>query len=154
MTDAGERARCEARAREIVGWAWVAGYKPFPAPEMLPSVEDELVKRTAAALTALETENAELRAEVDAAHTLVRINEACRESAEKECDTLKAEVERLRAATSAEAVKVIEWAQAVLTALNVGDVQRESLIHKKLREVMIAYRAVEPTPTPEGRDGK
>lgn len=36
---------------------------------------------------------------------------------------------------------VIQWAQATLSALNVGDVQSESPIHKKLRKVMIAYRA-------------
>lgn len=36
--------------------------------------------------------------------------------------------------------EVIRWTQAVLTALNAGDVQKESLLHKKLREVMIAYR--------------
>lgn len=35
---------------------------------------------------------------------------------------------------------VIQIAQAVLTGLNVGDVQSGSAIHKKLREVMIAYR--------------
>lgn len=36
---------------------------------------------------------------------------------------------------------VAQWAQAVLTALNVGDVAKESLLHKKLREVMIASRS-------------
>lgn len=35
---------------------------------------------------------------------------------------------------------VIHWAQAVLTALNVGDVKKDSLLHEKLREIMIAYR--------------
>lgn len=35
---------------------------------------------------------------------------------------------------------VAAWAQAVLTALNVHDVRRESLLHRKLREVMIAHR--------------
>lgn len=38
------------------------------------------------------------------------------------------------------AVAVTHWAQAVLTALNVGDVCKESPLHLKLREVMIAYR--------------
>lgn len=37
-------------------------------------------------------------------------------------------------------LEVLSWAQALLTALNVGDVQSGSLIHLKLREVMIAYR--------------
>jgi hypothetical protein len=37
--------------------------------------------------------------------------------------------------------EVIHWAQAVLTALNVGDVQAGSALHLKLREVMIAYRS-------------
>lgn len=36
--------------------------------------------------------------------------------------------------------EVVSWAQAVLTALNVGDVKRGSPLHSKLREVMIAYR--------------
>jgi hypothetical protein len=36
---------------------------------------------------------------------------------------------------------VAQWAQAALTALNVGDVDSGSLLHLKLREVMIAYRA-------------
>lgn len=36
--------------------------------------------------------------------------------------------------------EVMHWAQAVLTALNVGDVQKDSGLHLKLREVMIAYR--------------
>jgi hypothetical protein len=37
--------------------------------------------------------------------------------------------------------EVAQWAQATLTALNVGDVAKESPLHLKLREVMIAYRA-------------
>lgn len=52
---------------------------------------------------------------------------------------------KVKKMTEAEATKeVIHWAQAVLTALNVGDIQSESLIHKKLREVMIAYRVSLP----------
>jgi hypothetical protein len=35
----------------------------------------------------------------------------------------------------------LSWAQAALTALNVGDVKSGSPLHLKLREVMIAYRA-------------
>jgi hypothetical protein len=38
--------------------------------------------------------------------------------------------------------EVMHWAQAMLTALNVGDIQSESLLHKKLREVMIHYREI------------
>lgn len=41
--------------------------------------------------------------------------------------------------------EVFRWAQALLTALNVGDVQSESGLHQKLREVMIAYRAAPQT---------
>ncbi len=37
--------------------------------------------------------------------------------------------------------EVYGWAQAVLTALNVGDVKSGSPLHLKLREIMIAYRA-------------
>jgi len=36
--------------------------------------------------------------------------------------------------------EVVQIAQAILTALNVGDVQKDSKLHLKLREVMIAYR--------------
>lgn len=53
---------------------------------------------------------------------------------------LIAEVERLRAENAA-LKSVAQWAQATLTALNGGDVQRESPLHQKLREVMIQYRA-------------
>lgn len=36
--------------------------------------------------------------------------------------------------------EVAGWAQAVLTGLNVGDLHSGSLLHLKLREVMIEYR--------------
>jgi hypothetical protein len=36
--------------------------------------------------------------------------------------------------------EIAHWAQATLTALNVGNVESESRLHKKLREVLIAYR--------------
>jgi len=39
-----------------------------------------------------------------------------------------------------ETKEVASWAQAVLTALNVGSVPSECLLHKKLRKVMISYR--------------
>jgi hypothetical protein len=42
--------------------------------------------------------------------------------------------------------EVVSWAQCVLTALNVGDVKSGSLLHLKLREVMIAHRASKPEP--------
>ena len=49
-----------------------------------------------------------------------------------------------------ETQEVARCAQALLTALNVGDVHGESPLHLKLREVMIAYRSVcaraEPVP--------
>lgn len=44
-------------------------------------------------------------------------------------------------AENAALVEVMHWAQAVLTALNVGDIKSGSPLHLKLREVMIAYRA-------------
>ena len=47
-------------------------------------------------------------------------------------EELTAKVERLD--------KVAQWAQAILTALNCRDVCKESLIHKKLRQIMIEYR--------------
>jgi len=42
--------------------------------------------------------------------------------------------------------EVIRWAQATLTGLNVGDVKSGSLLHLKLREVMIAYRIAKAEP--------
>lgn len=36
--------------------------------------------------------------------------------------------------------EVAGWAQALLTALNIGDVKSGSPLHWKLREVMISYR--------------
>jgi hypothetical protein len=37
--------------------------------------------------------------------------------------------------------EVAGWAQSVLTAWNTGDLPRESLLHQKLREVMIEHRS-------------
>ncbi len=39
-----------------------------------------------------------------------------------------------------DAREVVKWASGILTALNVGNIQSGSLLHLKLREVMIAYR--------------
>ena len=38
--------------------------------------------------------------------------------------------------------EVCDWAQAVLTAWNIGPLPQECLLHRKLREVMINYRQV------------
>lgn len=35
---------------------------------------------------------------------------------------------------------VVDWASATLTALNTGDVHKESLLHLKLRQVIVKYR--------------
>lgn len=43
------------------------------------------------------------------------------------------------------AADVVQTAQGILTALNVGDVHSGSMLHLRLREVMIAYRAVANT---------
>ena len=51
------------------------------------------------------------------------------------CDECRA-ASSLAAATA----EVVSWAQAVLTALNVGDGKSGSKLHLKLRETMIAYR--------------
>lgn len=65
---------------------------------------------------------------------------------EDELQRLKAEVAELEAEVAAlEAERtglkeVVHWAQAVLTALNVGDVLTGSLLHLKLREVLVAFR--------------
>lgn len=45
---------------------------------------------------------------------------------------MKSELESLK--------EVAGWAQSVLTAWNSGDLPRECLLHKKLREVMIEHR--------------
>ena len=73
----------------------------------------------AAALQELNGENDALKSERDAAKKQLAVRE----------------VERKRLA------EVYHWAQALLTALNTGDVQKESLIHKKLRQALIEYRA-------------
>jgi hypothetical protein len=51
------------------------------------------------------------------------------------CGEIAARLERLEV--------VMHWAQAVLTAWNISDLMKESLLHKKLREVMIAFREQE-----------
>lgn len=57
------------------------------------------------------------------------------------------------AATITAVQEIVSCAQAVLTALNVGDVQKGSKLHLKLREVMILHRdkarsiATAPDPT-------
>ena len=48
--------------------------------------------------------------------------------------------------------QIEQVAQAILTALNVGDVQSGSPLHLKLREVMIAYRAERDTPAPKDEE--
>lgn len=50
--------------------------------------------------------------------------------------------------------EVVSWAQATLTGLNVGDVQSNSPLHLKLREIMIAYRAATPPPATVPTPGK
>ena len=42
----------------------------------------------------------------------------------------------------AEMENIMHWMQATLTGLNVGDVKSGSLLHLKLREIMIAFRAL------------
>lgn len=53
-----------------------------------------------------------------------------------------------------ELTEVMHWAQATLTALNVGDVKSGSPLHLKLREVMIAYRAATQTPNDQALRGR
>jgi hypothetical protein len=53
---------------------------------------------------------------------------------------LRQREEEVRAEERERAAEVVHCAQAVLTALNVGDVQNDSPLHLKLREVMITYR--------------
>ena len=56
---------------------------------------------------------------------------------------IAAKVTAKLAAVTAEKTRLVTvagWAQAVLTALNTGDVQKDSSLHLKLREVMIEYR--------------
>lgn len=72
-------------------------------------------------------------------------------SPHKNSESAKQECANLIAATMREATEqkdreitalkeVAGWAQAVLTGLNVGDLHSGSLLHLKLREVMIEYR--------------
>jgi hypothetical protein len=44
---------------------------------------------------------AQAQEEIAASHTLIRIHDACRESAEKECDALREEIARLKAVVEA-----------------------------------------------------
>lgn len=60
----------------------------------------------------------------------------------REVERLESEVTKLEA--------VYGWAQATLTALNVGDVVKESPLHLKLREVMIAYRSQDEVQSTKG----
>ena len=46
----------------------------------------------------------------------------------------------------ADLTEVARWAQAVLTAWNIGPLPQESPLHKKLREVMINYRRAKEEP--------
>lgn len=62
-------------------------------------------------------------------------------------ESIYTDVDRLVAMVEAQ-FEVVGWAQAMLGALNVGDVASGSKLHLKLREVMIAYRAASPLENP------
>lgn len=56
-------------------------------------------------------------------------------------------------AENAALTEVMHWAQAVLTALNVGDIKSGSPLHLKLREVMVTYRtSKEESPNADFRE--
>lgn len=59
-----------------------------------------------------------------------------KDSVAEDVEALALEVERLEGQVT-KLEEVLNWA---LTALNVGDVQKDSALHLKLREVLIAYR--------------
>jgi len=90
------------------------------------------------------------KVEAVAASLILALNANRRNPAaeEKLIDKIMAE----HTAMSSAREDVLSWAQATLTALNVGDVKSESLLHLKLREVLIAYRDAADTakPSPEG----
>jgi hypothetical protein len=46
------------------------------------------------------------------------------------------------------AQEVVYWAKAVLTALNTGNIEKGSLLHHKLREVVIRHRDAAERETP------
>jgi len=46
------------------------------------------------------------------------------------------------------AQEVVYWAKAVLTALNTGNIEKDSLLHHKLREVVIKHRDAVERETP------
>ena len=51
--------------------------------------------------------------------------------------------------------QALNWAQATLNVLNVGNIKSGSLMHLKLREVMIAYRAARnEAPNEQGQAGR
>jgi hypothetical protein len=149
MTDAGERAR--ETAKRIVN-EYIGDNIRDPKGHKVFDLEDDIT----IALTALETENAELRR--DRYATVMAL-----EQSELMVATLKAEVERLRedltqaqreyegplaeenarlrAATSAEAVKVAEAARVYVNAHCVGNssAKEQQGSWRHLKESVAAY---------------
>lgn len=66
------------------------------------------------------------------------------------CEMRRSAISQPAAAYSAkqseQETELAGWLQAVLTALNVGAIASESPLHKKIREVMIAYRQQKAPP--------
>ncbi len=54
------------------------------------------------------------------------------EQLEDRIKQLEAENERL--------TEIMRWTQSCVTALAVGDIKKDSLLHHKIRDLMIAYR--------------
>jgi hypothetical protein len=78
------------------------------------------------------------------------VNEAAREDSDQKWRVALRMFEKSQANLS----EVAQCAQAILTALNVGDIQSESALHLKLRKVMIAYRKRISVPPTEAGEPK
>lgn len=90
----------------------------------------EWMKKVDTYAAALE-ENAKLKAEVARLNKLLDAA-ACDKCERKTVDDQRKLIQELQ--------KVYHVAQAVLTGLNVGDVQKESGLHQLLRKTQIEYR--------------
>ena len=110
----------------------------------LTAADDE-VTRLRDKLAAANASIADLRADVGSLRDKLGERNEEVESLKEQLASRESECKRL--------TEVYHWAQALLTALNTGDVQKESLIHKKLRQVLIEYRAaLSPSAAPFSSD--
>ena len=137
-----------------------APYDPAKTAALLqPGARVWQFQELALQLTAADDEVTRLRDKLAAANASIADLRADVGSLRDKLGARNEEVEALKeqlAARESECKRLTEvyhWAQALLTALNTGDVQKESLIHKKLRQVLIEYRAaLSPSAAPFSSD--